>query len=92
VLNWVSTEGAGRNSPTWSSFPTSAPPSPPTSSSWAWPNDLLGRDPYALYDELCRLTKWCHAREVFKGGRSAVRLSESRTPSGCVYLGHSPEQ
>lgn len=38
------------------------------------PQDLLGRDPYAMYDELCRLTKQRHDPCLLDTFISAVRF------------------
>jgi hypothetical protein len=40
----------------------------------ARPNDLLGRDPYALYDELCRLTRRRHDPCLLDTFIAAVRF------------------
>jgi hypothetical protein len=38
------------------------------------PQDLIGRDPYALYDELCRLTKQWHDPCLLDTFIAAVRF------------------
>jgi hypothetical protein len=40
----------------------------------AGPRDLIGRDPYALYDELCRLTKQRHDPCLLDTFIAAVRF------------------
>jgi hypothetical protein len=40
----------------------------------ARPQDLLGRDPYALYDELCRMTKQRHDPCLLDTFIAAVRF------------------
>jgi hypothetical protein len=40
----------------------------------AGPQDLIGRDPYALYDELCRLTKQRHDPCLLDTFIAAVRF------------------
>jgi hypothetical protein len=42
----------------------------------ARPQDLIGRDPYALYDELCRLTKQRHDPCLLDTFIAAVRFMD----------------
>lgn len=46
----------------------------------ATPQDLVGRDPYALYDELCRLTRTRHDPCVIDAFIAAVRFMEGAKP------------
>ena len=47
-----------RMSPDWKTSPTSARPSPPICAELgiSMPAELPGRDPYAMYDDLCQIT------------------------------------
>lgn len=46
----------------------------------ATPQDLVGRDPFALYDELCRLTRTRHDPCVIDAFIAAVRFMEGAKP------------
>src|SRR5262245_45656667 len=56
----------------------------------AEPRDLVGRDPYEMYEELCRLTKARHDPCVIDAFIAAVRFMEGSKPK--PWWDYTPER
>ena len=72
------TQQGSRTWRAWKTSPTSAPPSPPIFDSCGItsPAELPGRDPYAMYDDLCRITGQRHDPCLLDTFIAAVRFME----------------